>query len=94
MPAVSFGLKSVGERGRTPREVGLLYRVSADTVRAWIQAGQLGALNLARTRCGKPRYVILPQHLADFEQARRVSPPPEPTPRRKQPSGFIDYYPD
>jgi len=51
-------------RGMTPREVGRLLRVSHDRIRAMILRGELGALNMGATRCGKPRYVVLPHHLA------------------------------
>jgi hypothetical protein len=60
--------------GLTPREVARRYRVSPERVRGWIVRGELGAINLARVRCGMPRYVVLPEHLAAFEQARQVSP--------------------
>jgi hypothetical protein len=80
-------------RGRTPEEVGRLFRVSADKVRAWIARGELAALNTASARSGKPRYVVLPHHLAAFEQAHSAAPPPKP-PRRKRGQTAIDFYPD
>jgi hypothetical protein len=58
-----------------------------------IERGELGALNTAPRRCGKPRYVILPEHIAAYVRSREVGPPPKPAPRRKKPSGFVDYYP-
>jgi hypothetical protein len=82
-------------RGFTPREVACVVRVSPDRVRALIQSGQLGAINLATGRNRKPRYIILPEHLAEFARARRVVPPaPAPAPRRKRMTGGIDFYPD
>ena len=80
-------------RGLTPREVARLLRVSADRVRRMIVAGELAAIDTSPTRCGRPRYVVLPHHLAEWEQRRRV-PTPAGRQRRRRPPGEIDYYPD
>jgi hypothetical protein len=80
-------------RGWTPNELARLLRVSPDRVRAWIVRGELQALNTATTRCGRPRYVVLPHHLAAFEQTRRAGEPPKP-PRRRCRREAVDYYPD
>jgi hypothetical protein len=81
------------ERGYTPRELAKVLRVSPDRVRAWITTGELGALNLAATRCDRPRYVILPHHLNEFERARvAASPTPRSARRRQRP--IKDYYPN
>lgn len=81
-------------RGYTPREVARLLRVNPDRVRGWIKSGQLGAIDTSTNRCGKPRYVILPHHLSEFEQSRRAGNPQKPPPRRRKRSDAIDYYPD
>lgn len=82
-------------RGYTPNELARLLRVSPDRVRAWIHSGELAALDTARHRCGKPRYVILPQHLAEFERRRRAATPAaKPAPRRRKQTAEIDFYPD
>src|SRR5579871_4731634 len=80
-------------RGWTPRELARLLRVRPERVRAWIEAGEMPALNTASTRCGKPRYVVLPHHLAEWERRHRVAIPPSPAPRRRKPA-TPDYYPD
>src|SRR3954468_8693332 len=81
-------------RGYTPNELARLLRVSPDRIRAWIKAGELGALDTARHRCGRPRYVILPHHLTEFEQRRRATTPAaKPLPRRRR-TVAVDYYPD
>lgn len=80
-------------RGLTPREVGQLLRVSPDRVRAWIASGELGAVNTAPTRSGKPRFVILPHHLTAWEQGRQAARP-KPAPRRRRQATARDFYPD
>lgn len=81
------------KRGYTPREVSRLYRVSPEKVRGWIARGELRALNIGQNRCGKPRFVILPSYLSDFERGRQVFVP-QPVKRRKRETGLIDYYPE
>jgi excisionase family DNA binding protein len=82
-------------RGWTPRELARVLRVSPDRVRAWIKSGELGAIDTARHRCGKPRYVILPHHLAEFERGRAAAAPAKPQRRRRrQPAGYIDFFPN
>jgi excisionase family DNA binding protein len=82
--------------GLTPNEVARLLRVGPDRVRAWIARGELQAINTATTRCGRPRYVILPGHLEEFVRSRRAGPPPKPQRRRRgrRPAGWVDYLPD
>jgi excisionase family DNA binding protein len=76
--------------GLVVREVAKVLRVSPDRVRAWIKSGELGAINTSRR--GKPRFVVLPHHLAAFELARAVAPPPRPDRRRRK--RVYRYYPD
>jgi hypothetical protein len=92
-PAAGLTSGLNGDRGYTPRELGRLLRISPDRVRAMIQSGELGAVDTARHRCGKPRYVVLPHHLAEFERRRAGGPPPKPARRRKR-TAMVDYYPD
>jgi excisionase family DNA binding protein len=79
--------------GMTPNELAKLLRVSADKVRHWIITGELLAVNVAGTRCGRPRYVVLPHHLEQWERSRQAAPPPKP-PRRKRRPVLVDYFPD
>ena len=81
------------DRGYTPNELARLLRISPDRIRALIQSGELGALNLASARCRKPRYVILPHHLQEFERGRAAAQPIKPYRRRKQ-TALVDYFPD
>jgi hypothetical protein len=79
--------------GHTVSDVARRHRVSEDKIRRWIALGQLKAINTSSTLCGRPRYVILPEDLADFEARRSTAPPPKPA-RRKKRSDIIDFYPD
>jgi hypothetical protein len=78
--------------GLTVREVADRYRVNPDKVRTWIKSGELPAINTATALCGKPRYVVLPHHLAAFEQGRQAAAPRKTIRRRR--SALVDYYSD
>ena len=80
-------------RGYTPRELARMLRIGPDKVRALIRSGELGAINTATVRCGKPRFVVLPHHLAEFEIGRRITPPAKPAPRPKRKRDMLDYFP-
>lgn len=81
-------------RGQTVADVAKRYRISPDKVRGWIRRGELSAINTATALCGRPRWVVLPEHLAEFERRRAGGVPPKPPRRKRTASGFIDYYPD
>ena len=77
----------------TPRELAKVLRISPDKIRALIRSGELGAINTATIRCGKPRFVILPHHLVEFEKGRRITPAAKPAPRKQHQRGMTDYFP-
>jgi excisionase family DNA binding protein len=77
----------------TPNELARFLRVSPDRIRAWIKSGELGAVDTSRHRCGRPRFVILPHHLTEFERKRGGALPPIPPRRRRRPQ-VLDFYPD
>jgi transposase len=79
--------------GMTVREVARMYRVGTDKVRTWIKSGRLGGINTASTSCSKPRYIVLPRHLEEFERQRSATPAPKPE-RQQRRAGWVDYYPD
>jgi hypothetical protein len=86
---------SAPPRGQTPNEFGAIRRISPDRVRAMIRSGELMALNISPTRAGKPRFVILPEHAAEWEQRHMAATPEQPAPRRRRKvTATIDYYPD
>jgi hypothetical protein len=69
------------------------YRVSPDKVRAWIGRGELRAVNTASALCGRPRWVVQPEALAEFEGRRRGGPAPAPQHRRRRMRQAVDFYP-
>jgi excisionase family DNA binding protein len=84
---------SVTAAGLTVEDVARRYRVSPDKVRAWIDKGELRAVNTATVLCGKPRWVILPEALEEFERRRRGGAAPKPQRRRRREQA-TDFYPD
>ena len=80
-------------RGLTPNELARVWRVSPDRIRSWITSGELGAIDTARRRCGRPRYVVLPHHVEEFERRRAARSSPKPVRPRKR-TQLVDYYPD
>jgi hypothetical protein len=81
-------------RGLTVRDLAARYRVSEDKIRAWIRRGELAAINTSTALCGKPRFIVLPDALREFEKRRGAALPPKPPPRRRNRIDFVDYYPD
>jgi Helix-turn-helix domain len=80
-------------RGYTPNELARMLRVGPDKVRAWIARGELRAVNTAAALCSRPRFVVLPEHLAEFAARRAAAPPPRPA-RRIKGTTMVDFYPD
>jgi transposase len=78
--------------GLTVHDVARRYRVGEDKVRAWIRRGELHAINTAAAVCGRPRWVITPEALAEFEKWRSGARPEKP-PRRRRRQEMIDYFP-
>jgi hypothetical protein len=81
------------QAGLTVADVARRYRVGEDKVRGWIGRGELFAVNTATVLCGKPRWVIPPEALAEFERRRAGGPTPKPR-RRPRQTGLVDYFPD
>lgn len=59
------------------------FGVSQHTVLAWIDSGELRAVDVSRKRGGKPRWRITQEALDSFELSRTKTPPPPKTKRRK-----------
>jgi excisionase family DNA binding protein len=83
----------VSPSGFTVAEVARRLRVSPDKVRLWIRRGELKAINTATALCGRPRWVVTAESLAEFENMRAGGPPPKPQRRRRQ-LDLVDYYSD
>ena len=79
--------------GLTVREFARRYRVGEDKVRRWIICGELKAINTAAVLCGRPRWVISAEAIAEFEKLRTGGVPPKPQ-RRRRKTAVVDYYPD
>lgn len=82
-------------QGLTVPEFARRYRIGQDKVRSMIRRGELTAINTASRRCGRPRFVILPEALATFERNHAAqTAAPKPPRRRGRCKGFIDFFPD
>ncbi|HJZ56251.1 MAG TPA: helix-turn-helix domain-containing protein [Gemmataceae bacterium] len=70
------------------------YGVSSHTVLAWIDTGELQAVNVARSpRARRPTWRVTAEALAAFEALRSGGPvPPRASRRRRQPDGVIEFY--
>jgi excisionase family DNA binding protein len=63
-----------GDRTKlTPPELARRWGVSSDKVRAWIESGELRAINLATRPSGRPRYRIDLADVLAFEQRREAN---------------------
>jgi hypothetical protein len=80
-------------RGYTTSDLAAYFRVSEDKIRGWIIRGEMRACNTATRLSGRPRYVVSPNALAEFERKRSAAPPPKPRRIRKRPLE-VDYFPD
>jgi excisionase family DNA binding protein len=56
--------------GLTVREVARRYRICKNKVRRWIANGELRAVNTVTVLCGRPRWIIPPDALPEFERRR------------------------
>ena len=79
--------------GYTTGDIARRHRVGEEKVRGWIKSGQLAAINTSDSSCARPRYVVTPDALHEFERKRSASPPPKPPRRRRRPV-MTDFYPD
>ena len=70
--------------GLTVADVARRYRVSPDKVRAWIARGELRAVNTSTALCGRPRRVISPDALAEFERRRAGGPAQTEEPQKEK----------
>ena len=78
----------------TPNQVSKRYGVGVHKVLGWIERGELAAINVASDTGRRPRWIVLPEALADFERRRSALPEQRQTRRRRksQPSDVIEFY--
>ncbi|HUO07058.1 MAG TPA: helix-turn-helix domain-containing protein [Phycisphaerae bacterium] len=76
----------------TPPKLAERYGVSPDKVLRWITAGEIRAVNIATNPRGRPRWVIPPGALEEFERRRSSSPPPKPQRRRLPLENVIEFF--
>jgi hypothetical protein len=57
-------------RGMTTTEVAAIRRTPSDRIRTMIRSDKLGAVNMPNVN-GKPRFIVMPEHLAAFTDANR-----------------------
>ena len=72
---------------RTPKEVAAYFGVKDEGVCAWIAAGELVAINVARPGATCPRWRISEEAIEDFKRRRSSRPQqkPKPTARSRKP---------
>ena len=75
---MTYGIKDL--RGR--------YGVGEHTILGWIRNGELKAIDVSRTKGGRPKWRITQAALDEFESLRATTAPtPKPTRRRKASTG-------
>lgn len=81
----------------TPPALARRWGVSVSKVIFFIESGELQAINLARSRAGRPRYAIDLDDIADFEERRRFVGPQDglarPLSLKKKQREVKDYFP-
>jgi excisionase family DNA binding protein len=92
MSVADSPLPTTPDRGMTVPELAKRLRLGRDRVRALIRSGEIAAIDTAPTRCGRPRWLVMPEALAAWERSRQVTPPP-PGPRPRKRTAMVDYYP-
>lgn len=65
--------------------------VKEEKVLYWINAGELGAIDVSERRASRPRWRIPATALESFLAARSTTPPSK-APRRKKQTGVIEFF--
>ena len=81
------------DRMLTPPQVAKRFGIAPEKVLAWINAGELRAINVALRIGGRPRYRVDPADLAVFMANRTVGKPsPSPRQNRKSLTNVIEFF--
>ena len=76
----------------SPPAAAKLLKIDPSKILAWINRGELLAVNLAASTSGRPRWRIAPDDLQAFLN-RRASQSPKPTRRRRiKPAGVVEFF--
>lgn len=75
---------------KTPPEIAALLRVKPETVRTWIERGELPAVNIG-SGPRRPRLRIDPEAFEAFLRRRAIHPKPKPGRRRKSAEGLTFF---
>jgi transposase len=76
----------------TPGQLANRFGVGIHKVLSWIASGQLAAVNVATNPHGRPRWVIMPEAIADFERRRAAQPKQATQRRRKRDTTVTEYF--
>jgi hypothetical protein len=82
----------MAERSWTTPQLAARWRVSQEKILRWIRLRLLRAINTATDLAGRPRYIITPEALRAFEEARSSKPAPKAQRRRRR--VLVDFFPD
>jgi hypothetical protein len=86
-------MPQVASRYLSPPEIARSRGVDAHKILAWIESGELKAVNLATSTSGRPRWKVSPADLAAFEASRSAGPQPKVSRvrRRKNPN-IVEFF--
>jgi hypothetical protein len=76
----------------TPPALAELMGLDVSKILTWIRRGELQAFNAATTAAGRPRYLISPSAIQEFEQRRAVVPKSARRTRRPRDTRIIEFY--
>lgn len=85
--------RSITANAFTPNDLARRYGVNVRKILAWINSGQLRAINLAADGSSKPRWRIMGNNLQAFEDCRAAVPSSKPgRTRKKKPADVIEFF--
>lgn len=76
---------------RTPPQLAAEYGCSSETIHSHIKAGRLKAFSLSPPNCKRPRWLISPEAVAEFERTYAYQTTPKPRRSRRKTKAFTEY---